>query len=130
MDEIMKALKRMKVGKAAGYDRVLCEMLGGGENIVASLLYQLFNKCWKNHRRYGDASSPRLRDLPVAGERGITRFGFLLYFSHPSPLDSCLYDLKEYERGLRMDELSVKCLLHIDDQVILASWSEHHEICK
>ncbi|GBP19937.1 hypothetical protein EVAR_11327_1 [Eumeta japonica] len=32
MDEIMKALKRMKVGKAIGYDRVLSEMprCGGG----------------------------------------------------------------------------------------------------
>ncbi|GBP43005.1 SH2B adapter protein 1 [Eumeta japonica] len=35
--------------------------------------------------------------------------------------DSCLYDLKEYECGLRMDELSVKCLLYADDQVILSS---------
>ncbi|GBP47352.1 hypothetical protein EVAR_38953_1 [Eumeta japonica] len=35
-------------------------------------------------------------------------------------MDSCLYDLKEYECGLRMDELSVKCLLYADDQVILA----------
>ncbi|GBP75778.1 hypothetical protein EVAR_60091_1 [Eumeta japonica] len=31
-----------------------------------------------------------------------------------------LYDLKEYERGLRMEELSVKCLLYADDQIILA----------
>ncbi|GBP50110.1 hypothetical protein EVAR_17371_1 [Eumeta japonica] len=50
MDEIMKALKRMKVGKAAGYDRVSSDMLRGGEDIVAcresaSLPYQLFNKC-------------------------------------------------------------------------------------
>ncbi|GBP40105.1 hypothetical protein EVAR_33681_1 [Eumeta japonica] len=28
-------------------------------------------------------------------------------------------DLKEYECGLRMDELSVKCLLYDDDRVIL-----------
>ncbi|GBP15357.1 hypothetical protein EVAR_80537_1 [Eumeta japonica] len=45
MDEIMKALKRMKVGKAAGYDKVSSEMLRSGGRIVASLLYQLFNKC-------------------------------------------------------------------------------------
>ncbi|GBO98943.1 hypothetical protein EVAR_343_1 [Eumeta japonica] len=32
----------------------------------------------------------------------------------------CLYHLKEYECGLRMDELSVKFLLYADDQVILA----------
>ncbi|GBP14546.1 hypothetical protein EVAR_7812_1 [Eumeta japonica] len=30
-------------------------------------------------------------------------------------MDSCLYDLKEYECGLRMDELSVKCLLCADN---------------
>ncbi|GBP76017.1 hypothetical protein EVAR_51881_1 [Eumeta japonica] len=34
-------------------------------------------------------------------------------------MDSCLYDLKEYECGLRMDELSAKCLQYADDQVIL-----------
>ncbi|GBP15372.1 hypothetical protein EVAR_80549_1 [Eumeta japonica] len=47
MDEIMKALNRTKVGKAAGYDKVSLEMLRGGGPIVASLLYQLFNKCWE-----------------------------------------------------------------------------------
>ncbi|GBP82237.1 hypothetical protein EVAR_54982_1 [Eumeta japonica] len=35
-------------------------------------------------------------------------------------MDNCLYDLKEYECGLRMDERSVKSLLYTDDQVILA----------
>ncbi|GBP11772.1 Negative elongation factor D [Eumeta japonica] len=38
-------------------------------------------------------------------------------------MDSCLYDLKEHECGLTMDELSVKCLLYAEDQVILASWA-------
>ncbi|GBP83000.1 hypothetical protein EVAR_58447_1 [Eumeta japonica] len=33
----------------------------------------------------------------------------------------CLYDLKEYECGLRIDELSVKCLLYADDQVVPAA---------
>ncbi|GBP73886.1 hypothetical protein EVAR_82715_1 [Eumeta japonica] len=32
-------------------------------------------------------------------------------------MDNCLYDLKENERGLRMDEQSAKCLLYADDQV-------------
>ncbi|GBP61774.1 hypothetical protein EVAR_96018_1 [Eumeta japonica] len=50
MDEIMKTLKRMKVGKAAGFNRVSSEMLKGGGGIGANLLYQLFNKCWKSHR--------------------------------------------------------------------------------
>ncbi|GBP83945.1 hypothetical protein EVAR_66515_1 [Eumeta japonica] len=38
IDKIIKALKRIKVGKAAGYDRVSSEMLRGGGGIVASLL--------------------------------------------------------------------------------------------
>ncbi|GBP27867.1 hypothetical protein EVAR_14055_1 [Eumeta japonica] len=44
MDKTMKALKPMKVGKAAGYDRVSSVMLKGVGSIVASLLYQLLNK--------------------------------------------------------------------------------------
>ncbi|GBP61990.1 Oxysterol-binding protein-related protein 9 [Eumeta japonica] len=50
MNEIMNGLKRIKVGKAAGYDRVSSEILKDGTAIVASLLYQPFNKCWKSHR--------------------------------------------------------------------------------
>ena len=46
MEEIMKALKCMKSGKAAGYDRVSVEMLKAGRGIVASQLYCLFNLCW------------------------------------------------------------------------------------
>ncbi|GBP45704.1 hypothetical protein EVAR_35973_1 [Eumeta japonica] len=38
---IIQRLKRMKAGIAAGYDRVLLEMLRGGGGIVARLLYQL-----------------------------------------------------------------------------------------
>ncbi|GBP69808.1 hypothetical protein EVAR_51971_1 [Eumeta japonica] len=44
MDEIIKALKRMKVGQAAKFDRLTLEMLRGGGDTVAILLYQLFNK--------------------------------------------------------------------------------------
>ncbi|GBP70996.1 hypothetical protein EVAR_57763_1 [Eumeta japonica] len=43
MDEILKALKCTKVGKAPGYDRVSSEMLRGGGGIVASLVYQVSN---------------------------------------------------------------------------------------
>ncbi|GBP58641.1 hypothetical protein EVAR_38880_1 [Eumeta japonica] len=50
VDEIMKALRHMKVGIAVGYDRVSLEMLRGGGSILASLLYQFFNKCWKSRR--------------------------------------------------------------------------------
>ncbi|GBP80738.1 hypothetical protein EVAR_89315_1 [Eumeta japonica] len=55
----------MEVGKAAGYNRVSSEMLRGGAGIVASLLYQLFEKCWKNHKaiQLYDFSTPRYGTL-------------------------------------------------------------------
>ncbi|GBP75993.1 hypothetical protein EVAR_55900_1 [Eumeta japonica] len=34
-------------------------------------------------------------------------------------MDICLYDLKEYEYGLRMDKLFVKCFVYADHKVIL-----------
>ncbi|CAG4947222.1 unnamed protein product [Parnassius apollo] len=54
VDEIMKAMKSMKAGKAAGYDRVSLEMLRAGEGVVAGLLYTLFNMCWELKRVPGD----------------------------------------------------------------------------
>ena len=45
MDEIVKALKGMKLDKYAGYDRASVEMLKAG--LVASLLNRLFNMCWR-----------------------------------------------------------------------------------
>ncbi|CAG4976084.1 unnamed protein product [Parnassius apollo] len=50
VDEIMKAMKSMKAGKAAGYDRVSLEMLRAGKGVVAGLLYTLFNLCWELKR--------------------------------------------------------------------------------
>ncbi|GBP41710.1 hypothetical protein EVAR_33701_1 [Eumeta japonica] len=50
MNEIMKALKRMKIGKAAGCDRVSSEMLKGGGGLGATLLYYHFYKCCKSRR--------------------------------------------------------------------------------
>ncbi|GBP84084.1 hypothetical protein EVAR_68786_1 [Eumeta japonica] len=47
MDEIVKALKCMKVGKVAGYDRISSDMLRVSGDIAISLLYQLYNKYWK-----------------------------------------------------------------------------------
>ncbi|GBP74763.1 hypothetical protein EVAR_45091_1 [Eumeta japonica] len=49
MDEIMKAVKRMKVNKAAEYDTVWSETLRGDGDMVISLLYRLLNKCRKSH---------------------------------------------------------------------------------
>ncbi|GBP86364.1 hypothetical protein EVAR_62726_1 [Eumeta japonica] len=44
-------------------------------------------------------------------------------------MDSCLYDLKEYECGLEMNELSIKCFLFADDQVVLVpSACEQQEV--
>ncbi|GBP76393.1 Protein downstream neighbor of son homolog [Eumeta japonica] len=57
----MKALKRMKVGKAAGLDPVSSEMQRGGEDIMASLLYHLLNKCWKNCR----TMETKYKHLPI-----------------------------------------------------------------
>ncbi|GBP43436.1 hypothetical protein EVAR_16010_1 [Eumeta japonica] len=36
------------------------------------------------------------------------------------PVRDSLYDLKVYDCGLRVDEMSDKCLLYLDDRVILA----------
>ncbi|GBP15545.1 hypothetical protein EVAR_9320_1 [Eumeta japonica] len=54
MDEILKALKRMKVRKTSGYDKFSSEMLRGDGGIMVSLLYQLFNRCWKSRRVSND----------------------------------------------------------------------------
>ncbi|CAK1594622.1 unnamed protein product, partial [Parnassius mnemosyne] len=50
VDEIMKAMKSMKAGKAAGYDRVSLEMLRAGEGVVTGLLHTLFNLYWELKR--------------------------------------------------------------------------------
>lgn len=49
-EEIMKAMKSMKMGKAAGFDRVSAEMLRAGGGVVVSLLCLLFNVCWRDGR--------------------------------------------------------------------------------
>ncbi|XP_048481496.1 uncharacterized protein LOC125489526 [Plutella xylostella] len=54
MDEIMKAMKSMKVGKAAGYDRITMEMLRAGEGLVASLLWLFFKICCRRGQVPGD----------------------------------------------------------------------------
>ncbi|GBP20598.1 hypothetical protein EVAR_93712_1 [Eumeta japonica] len=121
MDEIMKALKRMKVRKIAEYYRVSPEMLRGDEGIVASLLYQLFNKGWKSYRVPNDWSKAVIVTPPLlkkkAHDRGVRQECIASPWLLNLFMDSCL--LKEYECGLRIDRLSVKCLLYANDQVIL-----------
>ncbi|CAG5039924.1 unnamed protein product [Parnassius apollo] len=50
IDEIMKAMKSMKAGMTAGYDRVSLEMLRAVEEVVAGLLHTLLNLCWELKR--------------------------------------------------------------------------------
>ncbi|GBP34112.1 hypothetical protein EVAR_28246_1 [Eumeta japonica] len=137
MDEIMRALKCMKFGRAARYDRVSLEMLRGGGGIVARQLHQLFSNGKKSHR-HGVSSGliralqflPRVSSACFRINGAYTdwfdiRRGFRQgYIDSPWLfilfMNSCLYDLKEYESELRLDELSVKCFLCADDQVIFA----------
>jgi exonuclease III len=53
-DEVMKAMKGMKVGKAGGYDKVMVEMLKAGGGYTAELLHRLFNLCWQQGQVPGD----------------------------------------------------------------------------
>ena len=49
-DEIFLAIKQLAKNKAAGKDSILNEMLKSSFPHFIDLLYQLFNKCWKNHK--------------------------------------------------------------------------------
>ncbi|GBP35813.1 hypothetical protein EVAR_27733_1 [Eumeta japonica] len=117
-------------------------MLRGGLSIVASLLYQLVNKCWKaieyvmtgieqlfyptiKSKAHGRVFSACVRineaytdwfDIDRGIRQGCVASPWLFSLS----MDNYLYDLKEYESGLRMDELSVKYLLYADDKIIFA----------
>ena len=54
MGEIVRALRSMRVVKAAGYDRVSAEMLKSGDGVVAKLLCLIFHICWRYGRVPGD----------------------------------------------------------------------------
>ncbi|GBP33006.1 hypothetical protein EVAR_82844_1 [Eumeta japonica] len=73
MDKIMKALKQIKLGKTADFDRLWSEMLRGGGSIVANLLYQLFKICWKNHRVPNDWCKAVI--VPLYNGKGSQQFG-------------------------------------------------------
>ncbi|GBP67262.1 hypothetical protein EVAR_47214_1 [Eumeta japonica] len=78
MDEIMKALKRIKVGKAAGYDKVWSETLRGGGDIMASLF--ICEESRKDRRRNSDVTERcgLKEDVVTRVERGILQwFGHL-----------------------------------------------------
>ncbi|XP_048489161.1 uncharacterized protein LOC125491386 [Plutella xylostella] len=143
MKEIMEALKRMKVGKSAGYDRVSLEMLRAGGGVAANLekAYDIVrrNDLWETLSVYGvdshltralgslyRESSACVRingaytdwfDIHRGVRQGCVASPWLFNLF----MDSCLKDMKDDERGLRIGELLLKCLLYADDQVILAS---------
>ncbi|GBP06323.1 hypothetical protein EVAR_3642_1 [Eumeta japonica] len=103
----MKALKRIKVGKAAGYDRISSDMLRSGRGIVTlQSIYRGSSACIRINGAYTDWFYIRkgVRQGCVASPWLFNLF-----------MDSSPNDLKEYECGGRMDELSVKCLLYADD---------------
>ncbi|GBP53546.1 Transposon TX1 uncharacterized 149 kDa protein [Eumeta japonica] len=136
MDEIMKALKRMKVGKTTGYDKVSSEMLRNdlekgyarvkrndlqrtlsmhsvSSGLIHTLqtLYRGFSACIRINGAYTDwfDIGRGVRQRCVT-----SRWLFNVF------IDSSLYYLNKYECKLRMDELSIKELMYADDQVILA----------
>ncbi|GBP28760.1 hypothetical protein EVAR_19802_1 [Eumeta japonica] len=76
----------------------------------------LLVQSWRSIR-YGKKKKTKLLRNPSRGVRQGCVASLWLF--NPF-VDSCLYDLKECEYRLRMDELSVKYFLYVDDQVILA----------
>ncbi|GBP56664.1 hypothetical protein EVAR_12343_1 [Eumeta japonica] len=113
------------------------QMLRGGGGVyplyattVVSLLYRLFNKCWKSRRVPNDwckavivplykgkvlrQGAPGLRLPQING--AYTDWWLLNLF-----MDNCLHDFKEHECGLNIDELFVKGFECADDQIILAA---------
>ncbi|GBP76652.1 hypothetical protein EVAR_51137_1 [Eumeta japonica] len=74
----------------------------------------VFRKTTKNILRLCDVSSSKMRVCSLFTVDAALPLRLL------GLMATCLYDSKEYEFGLRMDELAVKCLLYTDDQLILA----------
>ncbi|GBP91978.1 hypothetical protein EVAR_59372_1 [Eumeta japonica] len=74
-------------------------------NLTLQSLYRGSNVCVKINGAYTDWFDIR---RGVGQECVACLFNLLM--------DSCLYDLKEYECRLKMDELSVECLLYADDR--------------
>ncbi|GBP00506.1 hypothetical protein EVAR_1028_1 [Eumeta japonica] len=142
VDEIMKASKRMKVEKAAEYDRVSSEMLRGCGDLEKPYDRVKGNDLWRTLSMHAVSSGliqvlqylyrGSITCVRINGEdNGLTSAGvsdrmgcqmgcvaspwlFNLF------MNGCLHDLKEYKCGLKKDELFVKYLLNVEDQGILA----------
>ncbi|GBP28991.1 hypothetical protein EVAR_83891_1 [Eumeta japonica] len=122
MDDILKALKHMEDGKAAGYDKSFVRDAEGqwrysGKPAIPALI--------NPGKAVGYLMSGVNQSLYPTIKRKVHSRGVRQGCVSPPWLfnlfmDSRLYDLKEYECGLRMDELFVKCPLYSDDQVTCA----------
>ncbi|GBP92796.1 hypothetical protein EVAR_67508_1 [Eumeta japonica] len=103
-------------------------MLRGGGGIVANVLYQLFNKFWKCHKALQflhrcSSACIRINRAYIDWShicRGVRHLCVASPWLFDLFMDSCLYNLKEYECELRMDELFVKCFMYADNKVIVA----------
>ncbi|GBP23009.1 hypothetical protein EVAR_15683_1 [Eumeta japonica] len=89
----------------------------GRWGIVASLLYQLFDKYWKNRMVLNDRCKGVI--VPLYKGKGSRQRCVALQWLFNLFMGSYLCGLKEYECELRIDELSFKCFLSTDDQIIL-----------
>ncbi|GBP21257.1 hypothetical protein EVAR_84384_1 [Eumeta japonica] len=90
-------------------------MMRAGEGTMTTLLYQFFDKRWKSRRVPKDWCKAVV--VPLYKGKGSRQRCIVSPWLNLF-MDNCLYDSKEYECGLRMDELSIKCLPYADDQII------------
>ncbi|GBP55759.1 hypothetical protein EVAR_23571_1 [Eumeta japonica] len=116
MDGIMKALTRMKVGKAAGYDKSFVRDAEWRWVIVPFFKRKGSRQFCTNYRPISLLSVVGKLYATIIIERVLNETENKIWDVQMA----CLYDLKENECGLRIDKLFVKCLLYADDQVILA----------
>ncbi|GBP18830.1 hypothetical protein EVAR_93258_1 [Eumeta japonica] len=142
MDEIMKALKCMKVGKAAGYDSFVKDAKGWWgvqwqacsisslTNAGKAIMYLMTGVKQSLYpsikgKAHGRGSSVYVRINGAYTDwfdirKGVRQRCVASTWLFNLFMDSCLYYLKEYKCGLRMVDLLLKCFLYTDDQVILA----------
>ncbi|CAK1586423.1 unnamed protein product [Parnassius mnemosyne] len=135
IDEIMKAMKSMKAGKAAGYDRVSLEMLRAGEGVVADLMYTLFNLCWELKRIFPDPwklakikpipKSPNVQEInnlrPISILPTLSKILERVVCSQLTRYLEDNHILPETQSGFRRGYGTETALLHVTDDITTAS---------